>query len=522
MSVSPHQNHHQQQKEDELMKENLVKDDSTEVETNDQRVTFLVLGDGDFSYSLDLCRFLDAFLATKYPTKKSDCSVATIPDSFTEESMEVRVTGIDSIDELKLKYRDIDSILRKIRALDCSKKNCRNENNSKKRKRCEESHGKLSISVHHDINAIQPWHKLLKNDSPSFDFPVNKHNHVIFNHPHLGKEDATLHARFISHLFHSARNHWLRKGGVIHITLILGQCERWKCLDSAKFHNMCLLHRGLFRPPPSPGLVYKTRGTIGQGKKCDFHLHYHERRHQNGRSFANRTNGGSETLTFGRMEDAEFHTPRSIQLPWTTAEFETYGKENANFTCSVCHKSFREKRSLKNHMKSVHDNVNNNTPHGRCDSIQEKQFPCELCGQLQRQKVFSTLQALEDHKRSKHFLYKDIKPEWASTMKVKKCMNDDNKNIEIQNISNECQIASLGVIEDGCKENKKCQICEFVYTSNCSEEQHYNDFTPPRNVSEVTNDKIFQCSLCSKMFANQRALMQHSNFCYQHKDESEL
>ena len=525
MSFSPQQNY-QHHEEDKLWNVNLAKDVSAEVERHDQKLTFLVLGDGDFSFSLDLCRFLDTFLATKYSKKKMNDITTIISEACVEEDrMEVRVTGIDSMDELKLKYRDIDSILRKIRSLDCCTKenDCRNGDKIKKRKRCgkfKEFHGKLSVSIFHDINAIQPWNQLLKNDSPSFAFPVNHHSHVIFNHPHLGREDAMLHARFISHLFYSTRNHWLREGGVIHITLVLGQCERWKCLDSAKFHNMYLLHRGLFRPPPSPGIVYKMMGAVDQAKKGDFHLHYHERRHQNGRSFANRANGGSETLTFGRMEDKELHKLCSTQLPWTTAEFETCNEKNFNFTCSICQKSFREKRSLKNHMKSAHDNVDNNATSGRCNNnIQEKQYLCELCGQLQIQKVFSTLQALDDHKRSKHFLYKDIKPEWASNMQPKKCVDHDNKNIEPQTMGNKCQTASLRVTEDVCENTKKCCICEFIYTSDSSEEQHYHEFIPPRNISEAANNEIFQCSLCKKVFANQRALMQHSNFCYQSKDK---
>jgi hypothetical protein len=38
---------------------------------------------------------------------------------------------------------------------------------------------------------------------------------MIFNHPHLGTEDALLHSRFLTHLFHTSTGRWVKPDGVL-------------------------------------------------------------------------------------------------------------------------------------------------------------------------------------------------------------------------------------------------------------------------------------------------------------------
>jgi len=162
---------------------------------------------------------------------------------------------------------------------------------------------------------------------------------VIFNHPHLGTEDTLFNSRFLAHLFHVSTGRWMKpNGGLLHLTLVIGQCERSRCLEWANRHGLVLIRRGKFVPPPSPppppataksnvnakggASGRKAAGGGGGGK-----TYYSLRRHQSGRSFANwchmqgdgRCGGGgggggvgggsgqgnddSKTLVFGRVYD---------------------------------------------------------------------------------------------------------------------------------------------------------------------------------------------------------------------------
>ena len=128
------------------------------------------------------------------------------------------------------------------------------------------------------------------------------------------------------------------QGGLLYLTLVAGQCQRWKCIEGAQKHGFVLLRRGPFRPPPAPlqlvdvekGENAKTASSLGMAAasktqsakdRCPIDMQtesktfYKPRRHQCGKSFANRRSSHtrkeghekheseSETLVFGRTCD---------------------------------------------------------------------------------------------------------------------------------------------------------------------------------------------------------------------------
>ena len=129
-------------------------------------------------------------------------------------------------------------------------------------------------------------------------------NVVIFNHPHLGIEDAVLHKRFLAHLFYSVATYWLsspsfsfgaaslrsqsaapekkkitnNNKSVFYLTLAAGQWERWKGRESAQRHGLILLHRCPFQPPILPFASNNNNNSK--------QAYYQLRRHQTGKSFA--------------------------------------------------------------------------------------------------------------------------------------------------------------------------------------------------------------------------------------------
>eukprot|EP00566_Odontella_aurita_P016396 CAMPEP_0113576236 /NCGR_PEP_ID=MMETSP0015_2-20120614/28179_1 /TAXON_ID=2838 /ORGANISM="Odontella" /LENGTH=249 /DNA_ID=CAMNT_0000479639 /DNA_START=16 /DNA_END=762 /DNA_ORIENTATION=+ /assembly_acc=CAM_ASM_000160 len=234
---------------------------------NEDEISYLTLGDGDFTYSLDLCRFLSAFRPTTIhdsaPAAENVADREDVEDAPRNEvadavmlnkrqyswvggqnhdrgdmgkgttSLRYRIccTGIDSLPDLAAKYKDADFVLRKIRKLD---RRLGRDNREREKKKVKLEHagtsgdsgGVFRVILCHNVNAIVGDGSI---NADSSEVPTSfKYDHVIFNHPHLGTESAALHIRFLAHLFHSANRHWMSdSGGVFSLTLAKGQVERW-------------------------------------------------------------------------------------------------------------------------------------------------------------------------------------------------------------------------------------------------------------------------------------------------------
>jgi uncharacterized C2H2 Zn-finger protein len=378
-----------------------------------QPLSFLTLGDGDFTYSLDCARYL-----------------------ANAKSVQLTATGIDTKEQLYAKYKDASFVLQQLESTSSSH---------------------LSVTINHGVNAI------ITNEN-------NKHSikadHVIFHHPHVGTEDATLHARFLSHLFHSVSNHWMTSGGIFHLSLVSGQCERWKCLEAAERQGFSLLTRQHFSPPPV---------TIPT---------YHFRRHQTGRSFeSRRPDHESQSFTFGRNNEEWI----ARCLPWQTTNcttsqrrYEAKSKEEDSgnmLDCPFCDKVFREERSRKCHVRSKHPNGS--------EKKQKVEFVCHECRtEDDNPRYFASEVALQDHSRAKHSaLHKEISPDWQKPQPAMK------KNEE--------------------KDFGSCAICGFRYQDERQRSSHMTEFIPKEAIES------FHCRFCSKSFREKRASQQHENFCSQ-------
>jgi hypothetical protein len=109
----------------------------------------LILGDGNFSFSYALCVYLRG--------------KAAAPPETT-----VFATSFDDADSLLDKYPETAGLLRALEA----KHGCR---------------------VRHSVNATRPLLAQLRCSAPF--------QHIIFNFPHLGVEDAYLHSHLLGHIF---------------------------------------------------------------------------------------------------------------------------------------------------------------------------------------------------------------------------------------------------------------------------------------------------------------------------------
>ena len=399
----------------------------------------LLLGEADFSFAYDLARFL--FLDVGGVAQAN----TAFQNSFSVNKL--TATGFDTAEEVKEKYKDSVFLINNMLQL----------TQKTKRKRSN-----LDISVKHGVNAISP---LNEDDPPGLNSPEAA-TYVIFNHPHLGIEDARRHSQFLSHLFHSVRNRWMVKKGAFFLTLAAGQWERWRGLEAAEKCGFSLLNRCPFEVPGE--------------RQHEWKPYYQQRRHQTGKSFP----GRSEIFTFCDVKERDFHKQEGIIRPFWCANpkkrLRTTPLNNTQYVCKICNKTFAERRSLKNHALSKHSG-------GEIENeVLKENFQCPDCP-----RKFESITALNDHRNATHAaLHRKIHPDWWSEQEKPTCVPASNQKIQP---GGSCA----------------CSICGASLDSSTSVAEHLTLFAP-ESVSELS---LYQCGFCGKNFREDRAKLQHENFC---------
>jgi len=446
------------------------------------KISVLLLGEGDFSFSYDLAQFLSFINTTKSDGsgKKSDQTRKRFEENlFSSPSTTICIsaTGIDSAQELQEKYKDSSFLVSSLKALN-------------------QDH--FQVQVCHEVNAILHDKKIPESspdDEKTSSFQINEESaslllpsnlkpatFVVFNHPHLGIEDAARHTQFLYHLFYSVARGWMthEARGRFFLALATGQWERWQGPAASHKYGFELLGRDPFSGPvitdPPPGESEKLKS------------YYQQRRHQTGKSFAARAQ--SEIFTFRRIpsgatlaKNSNLHREKPFWITSTKVIDNTLNQErkqhigvngdveaSAKFFCEHCKKAFREERSLKNHIRSKHQKR-------KRDDQQKEKFPCSQCS-----RVFETKDGLRDHVSATHSgLHSEIKPDWFR--------------------------------EGEEKEQKNCMFtCDVCGGHDKSQLEHMSHFVPGLliNTQEQTTHK---CSFCGKTFREKRGQLQHENFC---------
>ena len=389
--------------------------------------TYLTLGEGDFSWSVDLSKHL------------SELSARTTANHGRVYSSRLLATGFDAKDDLLKKYLDFDCTLKRI---------------------CRMQSDRFQVQIVHGVNAIIDNKNSTTISSSEF-LNNRKANFVFFNHPHLGTEDAVLHGYFLHHLFDSVRAKWMAASGLFVLTLVDGQYERWQCQEAAQKQGFRLLARYRFVPNAIEDSVYELR------------------RHQTGKSFRTRT-GGSYSFVFARTENTSPPIEMMSDLPWfqNTKEMQTSHRKQDDrridmlFSCPHCDRTFREERSVKNHILSKHQNG------------KQQKFECTFC---KEPRVFDSEASLHDHQQAKHRgIHRTILPDWV-----------DNNRPEYY--------PALG----------QCLVCRCKFTPCFGSDEHFAKFLPQPQ-------KEIPCRFCMKIFGSERAKNQHENYCSQlrHRETS--
>jgi hypothetical protein len=324
--------------------------------------------------------------------------------------------------------------------------------------------------------------------------------------------------------------------------------------------------------PVTPDESHQTHSAASASTTTSQQQHlYQYRRHQSGRSFASRRpDRSSITYTFGRKGDEGLYVARS--LPWqqeqhqqqrnlvvqqlaVKIESSTLCVDNTNaqtiqsqltrvgqtmgpaLVCPVCDKEFREERSRSCHIRDRHPEQNNNdltvedntksrtTRRGRkkarttapMTTTTRTSYPCPLCQENKQSsnycievRIFYSEKALAAHIQAKHSaIHSYIAPDWShsktSIASSGGCCasNQDDRQDHVEQGHFDVDGA-----DDEINGSEECHICGWQLVGRTML-QHLGDFNPSGEGERPT----YVCSFCTKSFHENRAKLQHENFC---------
>lgn len=451
--------------------------------------TILCLGEGNFSFARALSQLL--------------CSSSPNDENTIINVSNLVVTSYDSYDDLVSKYSDINSILSSL------KKDSR-------------------VLIRHSIDASMPLANQL--DMPSHEF-----DHIIFNFPHLGIENAVAHSSLLGHFFASAKLS-MNSSSIIYLTLTTNQFARWRGAEMASRNGLQLISR------------LKLQEDVWIGYEC--------KRHHVGKSFRTRIVGDeaftfcfilsnldeatamevkrnnlfakiydmstmkqAQTSTISDNSDGTIHSLKSrklnIDIDSDSGSKIACSNTNINsssssgnrsgekyihlsddselaWQCISCDKRFRTKQGVNTHFHMQHELSTNQTNSQQLTEqpLTSTILPCTLCD-----RTFVCEQAFQQHILSKHTTI--IRPSSAITP-----------------IESSIPTSSEHITRSALLLPYECISCGQKYATEDGLNDHNISFKP------VTKSADLPCHVCGRLFGSARALLQHSAYAHTSTDIS--
>ena len=274
------------------------------------------------------------------------------------------------------------------------------------------------ISIFHSVNALE---------LSTWPTAVSSEYTVLWNHPHLGIENAIEHFQLMCHFFHIIPENQFS----VVLSLIDGQFDRWRVEEAARKSGWYI---------QSYPVLLQTECFPG----------YFARRNLSGNSFKNtpapKQTSVSFFYLFGRQREGSVRDTVETQLQGK----REYNTKNFNFECLECRKSFASVQGLKTHVRQVHE-LRKYTD----TDIRE----CEDCGEK-----FRGPEALHNHKIGVHAFRAII----STIESNKRARKEDEYCCEICGSSDPEHVVRFGRNADV----ETCEICGKIFRDKRALFQH--------------------------------------------------
>ena len=455
----------------------------------------LTVGDGNLTFSLGLQRALANSFGQLAHLQTRKLSTSVCSDQVSQSS---KNTGkvLSLVNIVATTFDDETSLFEKYP-----------ESRPVKRKLLQ-----FGVRVIHGINATA-----LPSDG------IGTFSVIIFNHPHLGVEDAAAHRVLLAHFFFSCQMH-LRANGKIYISLVEGQPERWKLIHEAERAGYKLLSSAPMAADAFPG--YEIRRTHTGRSFVNSAAKRQSNFSQTSTVFCFTRHMGSltktsisqylkqskatprlhpaaaQSTTIASSSNLEASKPPDTSTSTSKCHSEGKGKgkkrkrvvrqDQLMFPCKECDRAFSTAQGLRTHTHQVHvlklydAHLN----------MHASRVECPTC-----KRTFAGKNALENHTRAKHGRDPAIPAHWRQYER------QSYKLIFLGEVSSSAHLSSSGRI--------LCKICNCLFPNQSIFREHFVSLKP------IVKPHSYPCRGCGKNFKNERALRQHLNFCTLFADKAE-